>query len=232
MPLTSPRTDWLEQLPKETFFRAADVPSPTRGATHAFLRRELSKPEHRRRIAKVAPNLYWKPGRRNSHTGSLALPDVERIGWALAGPHAGALDWYGAHLVGWSTQLPVAVAYGVPGEPRSRNPHPKVELRGRRNLSRRELTNLEATYIEAVIGFDRWVEFKWWHTDWWETALEITRTNLSHRAETGRGLPRPDVMRAVAEKERPQNGRRLFHERIESLLDVFEDFAPAARTTQ
>ncbi len=225
MPAKSEQSEWLERLPKETFFRSAEVPSPTRGAAHAFLHRELSKPEDRRRVAQVAPNLYWKPGRRNSTTGALALPGIERIGWALAGPHAGALGWYGAHLVGWSTQLPTAVAYGVPGEPRSRNPHPKVELRGRRNLSRRDLTNLEATYIEAVIGFDRWVEFKWWHTDWWETALDITRDNLKRRAAAGRDLPRVDVMRAVAEEERPQTERRLFHERMEALLDTLESFA-------
>jgi len=29
---------------------------------------------------------------------------------------------------------------------------------GRRNLARSELTFLEATYFETVIGFDRWVE--------------------------------------------------------------------------
>lgn len=230
MSLVSQQSEWLEQLPGETFFRSETVPGPTRGAVYAFLHREITKPEHRRRVALVAPNMYWKPGRRNSYSNSLALPDIERIGWALAGPNAGALEWYGAHLVGWSTQLTVTVAYGVPGEPRSRRPHPKVELRGRRNLHRRDLTNLEATYIEAVIGFDRWVEFKWWHTDWWQTALDITRSNLKRRAEGQHVLPRPDVMRDVVERERVSSGQGLFRERIDSLLDVFEDFVPVVGT--
>ena len=40
-------------------------------------------------------------------------------------------------------------------------------------------------------------------------------------------LPRPDIVRAVAERERPLGRRRLFRERIESLLDVFDEFASA-----
>ena len=235
VPATSQQSEWLAKLPEDTIFRSEDVPGPTRGAVHGFLHRENAKPETRRRAVRIAANLYWKPGKPNSLTGTHITPDVERVGWALAGPHAGALGWYGANLVGWSTQIAVAVAFAVPGEPRLRHPYPGVELRGRRNQRRRDLTNLEATYIEAVIGFDRWAEFEWWHTDRWQTALDSTRINLRHRAADGRPLPRPDVMRCVAEHERPPQGRRLFRERVENLLDVFQSFvsdtAPAAAVT-
>lgn len=232
MPTKSEQSEWLEQLPEDTFFRPGKVPGRSRGAVYVFLHRENAKPEQRRRAVRVAPTLYWKPSRRRPHTDWITFPDIERIGWELAGPGAGALELYGAHLIGWSTQLAIKRTYGVPGEPKSRRPLPGVEMRGRRNLSRRHLTNLEATYLEAVIGFDRWVEFEPWHIDGWQTALDITRINLKHRIEDGRSLPRADVLRSVARNERPASRLDLFRTRIESLLEVFDDFAASAADFQ
>ncbi|MXY09258.1 MAG: hypothetical protein F4Z00_12425 [Acidimicrobiaceae bacterium] len=164
---------------------------------------------------KVAPNLYWKPAPPSSFTGKVHGPSWVLIGWEVAGPHAAALGWHGANLVGWSNQIALQhVEFAVPGEPSQRQPHPRVTIRSRKNLRRRDLTRLEATYLEAVIGFDRWCE------GGWDQALSTTKIRLERSAENGEELPRADAVERVAEYEWLRTGRDQFRSRMRDLVGV------------
>ena len=207
---------WLEELPLESFFLASDVPGRSRSAARSFLNREIHKKPPR--ILRVAPNLYWKARPPSRYTGRVHPPSPRLIGWEIAGPHAAALGWYGANLVGWSDQIALQyVEFAVPGEPKQRNPHPRVTIRSRRNLSRRELSRLEATYLEAVIGFDRWCEIDW------GKALNLTLFRLEQRTETGDDLPRSKVFEAVAANEHPKHHGDLFRSRAADLVAVMAE---------
>lgn len=198
----------------EAFFRAADVPGPSRSAVSSFLSREVARPVPR--ILRVAPNLYCKARPPNRFTGKVYAPDWVSIGWEIAGPHAAALGWFGAHLVRWSTQIALQyVEFAVPGEPAQRNPHPRVTIRSRRNLSRRGLTRFEATHIEAVIAFDRTCEIGW------DEALELSEFHLGRRAARGGHMPRAEVVERVAAHEQP-HGSKLFRARMAELVAVMD----------
>lgn len=213
--MASEATRWLEQLPAESFFRTADVPGRSRSSVRNLLSREASR-EIPLLVMKVGPNLYWKPGSPSVFTGEVFQPSWTLIGWEVAGPHAGALGWYGANLVGWSNQLArQRLEFAVPGEPRHRHPHPRVTIRGRRNLTRRKLTRLEATYLEAVISFDRWSG-----EVGWDKALRVTASLLEERADYGEELPRAEVLAEVAGHEHPKGNRDLFRSRIAELVTV------------
>lgn len=77
------------------------MPGPSPGAVRAFLHRETNRPDTLRRVARVAPNLYWRANEANRINGKLYLPSTDRIGDAFAGPHASAVSWLGAHRAGW-----------------------------------------------------------------------------------------------------------------------------------
>ena len=219
--MASEASKWLGQLASESFFRTSDVPGTSRGAVRSFLSRSTAKEPAL--VMKVAPNLYWKASPPNSLTGKVYPPSWRLIGWEVAGPHAAALGWYGANIVGWSDQIAVQyLEFAVPGEPKQRNPHPRVTIRSRRNLARRELTRLEATYLEAVIGFDRWCEIDW------GKALRLTRFRLQERAEDGEPLPRPEAFEEVASREHPRHNRNLFRSRVADLVQVMADSQRAA----
>lgn len=207
---------WLNDLPTESFFRTSDVPGRSRGAVRTFLSREVAKDNPR--AMRVAANLYWKPGPPNSITGKIYPPGWSEIGWEVAGEHAAALGWHGANIVGWSDQIALQyLEFAVPGEPPSRHPHPRVTIRSRRNLARRALTRLEATYLEAVIGFDRICE-----TDW-DEALQTSRFRLRRSAKNGHSLPRSRVLARVAAEEQPRRNRELFRSRINDLVAVMAE---------
>ena len=219
--MASEASKWLEQLASESFFRTSDVPGSSRGAVRSFLSRAISKEPAL--AMKVAPNLYWKPAPPSSFTGKVHPPSWSLIGWEVAGPHAAALGWHGANIVGWSDQIALQyLEFAVPGEPAQRHPHPRVTIRSRRNLSRRNLTRLEATYLEAVISFDRWCEIDW------DKALRLTLVRLNERAEDGEKLPRSEVFEMVAANENPKRDRSLFRSRVADLAEVMADSERAA----
>lgn len=228
-------SEWLDAVEPDSFFWSQDVPGPSRGAVRAFLCRESSRPDHLRRAFRVAPCAYWRSHMRlDAHFGQVLVPDWLRVGEFYAGPHAAKHGHYGANICGWSTQLVASsAAFAVPGEPRCRRPVPQITLLGRRNLRRRELTTLEATYLEAVISFDWLNTFDTYeYGPAWDQALHETRARMRLMIGSGRlPIPRGDVLGWAARAERPQRDRRLFHERMEQLTAVFDDMNRGLDTT-
>ena len=158
---------------------------------------------------RVAASLYWKPDGISLMDGKLYPPSWQCIGWAFAGPHAAAVGWFGANRAGWSTQLAVRFTFAVPGEPRCRRPIDGVTLVGRRNLRRRELNNIEATYLEATATFDRWADEFWEIVDWgddygrWQAGLDRARLVLGSSIAAGAQVPDPEAVIYAAAAERP-----------------------------
>ena len=233
MPAVSEQSLWVDQLPEDSFFALGDVPGPTPGAVRAFLQREINRPDAQRRIMRVAPSLYWKAADHYLIDGRLYPPSLERIGEAYAGPHAAAAYWFGAHRAGWSTQIALRYDFAVPGEPRCRQPIDGVTLVGRRNLRRRELNNIEATYLEATATFDRWADEFWQTVDWgddygrWQTGLDRARLKLSRGIAHGATAPDPDALLYAAAAERVPR-RQRFLQRIEELAATITDVATDA----
>ena len=213
----------------DSFFALWDVPAPSPGAARAFLHRELRRPLQRRRIARVAPSLYWKAGEANRLDGQLLLPSRVRIGEAFAGPHAAAAECFGANRAGWCLQVPVRYAFAVPGEPRCRTPIAGVKLVGRRNPRRRDLATSEATFLEATATFDRWsgadplVD-----GDPWQAGLDRARTLLGWRLRGGDTAPDPDALLYAAATERPPQ-RRLFRARVDQLAAMIAAVADGVK---
>ena len=203
MPAVSEQSRWVDELPEDSFFALRDVPGPSPGAVRAFLHREASGSDPRRRIVRLAPSLYWKAGETYRIDGRMYLPSRDRIGEAYAGPHAAAAEYHGASRAGWLTQVPVRFTFAVPGEPRSRNPIAGVKLVGRRNPRRRELNTSEATYLEAVATFDRWANADPLDGDPWHDALERASILLGWRLKRGVIVPDPDALLYAAATERP-----------------------------
>ena len=232
MPSVSQQSQWLDQLQPDSFFAPSDVPGPSPGAVRSFLHREDHRRDPQRRIMRVAPSLYWKPDDTYLIDGKLYPPSRRRIGWAYAGPRAAAVGWFGAHRAGWSTQLAVRFAFAVPGEPRCRCPIDGVTLVGRRNLRRRELNNIEATYLEATATFDRWAdEFSEIVDDGygrWQVGLDWARRVLGSSIAAGGQVPDPEAVIYAAATERPPR-RQLFLERIEELAEMIAEVV-AGRT--
>lgn len=219
VPAVSEQSLWVEGLPGDSFFGLGDVPGPSPGAVRAFLHREVNQPIRRRRVARVAPSLYWKAGESDRFGGRLLLPSRVRIGEAFAGPHAAAAEYYGASRAGWLAQVPVHYTFAVPGEPRCRNPVAGVRLVGRRNPRRRGLNTSEATYLEAVATFDRWANADPLVGDPWRAGLDRVGILLGWGLRSGAVVPDPDVLLYAAVTERPP-GRRLFRRRVEELADM------------
>ena len=220
-------SEWLDALEPDSFFWSPDVPGPSRGAVRAFLCRETARPERLRRAFRVAPCAYWRSHMRlDARLGRVLVPDWLRVGEFYAGPHAAKHGHYGANVCGWSTQLVASsAAFAVPGEPRCRRPVPQIRLLGRRNLRRRELTTLEATYLEAVISFDWLNAFDIYeYGSAWDQALHETWARMRLMIDYRRlPIPRGDVLGWAARSERPPRGRTLFHERMEQLTAIFDD---------
>ena len=228
MTAVSQQSQWLDQLQPDSFFAPSDVPGPSPGAVRSFLHREDHRPDPQRRIMRVAASLYWKPDDTSLIDGKLYPPSWQCIGWAYAGPHAAAVGWFGANRAGWSTQLAVRFTFAVPGEPRCRRPIDGVTLVGRRNLRRRELNNIEATYLEATATFDRWADEFWEIVDWdddygrWQAGLDRARLVLGSSIAAGAQVPDPEAVIYAAATERPPR-RQLFLERIEELAEMIAE---------
>ena len=229
MPAVSGQSLWVDGLADDSFFALGDVPGPSPEAVRAFLHREVNQPPRRRRIARVAPSLYWKAGHQHRVDGQLLLPSRVRIGEAFAGPHAGAAEYYGASRAGWLTQVPVQHTFAVPGEPRCRNPITGVKLVGRRNLRRRDLNTSEATYLEATATFDRWANPDPLMGDPWQQALKRAAILLDWRLRDAEVVPDPDALLYAAAEERPPRAR-LFRARVEELADMIAAVVAKAKT--
>lgn len=213
VPKTSVQREWLEQVPEGTCFRSGDVPGASRGAVYAFLSRESAKPRAVAACWRVGPNLYWRPARGdgNGRRGPGQL-DIAR---AIAGEGCGLTGHQAGKVPGWLTHAVRTVAeVAVVGEPSVRCPHPGLVLRPRANDTRRGLSPLEVTYLEAIMNFDDCAELAW------SEALRVTAQRVDHHEHL-----RADALREVADAERGA-GAVAMRTRMRELCAVLDGIAP------
>lgn len=212
MSRVSVQREWLEQVREGTCFRSGDVPGASRGAVYAFLSRESAKPRATAACWRVGPNLYWRPARGEGKDPGPGQLDIAR---AIAGEGCGLTGHQAGKVAGWLTHTITTFAeVAVVGEPSVRRPHPGLVLRPRSNDSRRRLSPLEVTYLEAVMRFDACAELAW------PEALRVTAQRVDHLEHL-----RADALREVAAAERDA-GAVAMRARIQELCAVLAGAAP------
>ena len=134
-----------------------EVLEDTAGSTSAVnneLRRLVAKGE----LTRVRRGVYWR-GRR-SRFGMLAAPAGDALRKSLGDDEAvGATGWHATNLLGLSTQVsPVetyAVSHRVPEGLTKVKVSSRAARQGRRDA---RLNGMEVTILEALEGWDRYVE--------------------------------------------------------------------------
>jgi putative AbiEi antitoxin of type IV toxin-antitoxin system len=126
----------------------------SRDAVQAELRRLVRAGE----IERIRRGVYWR-GRKTRF--GLAVADEGRALRKVLGGHKGigAAGWYATNLLGLSTQVSPIEVLAVTGRPPTGFPHLKLIDRSQRTGRRdARLNDLEITLLEALEGWDKYVE--------------------------------------------------------------------------
>lgn len=119
---------------------------------------ELRRLVGRGELTRVRRGVYWRG--RKSRFGMLAAPAADALRKSVGDDEAvGATGWHATNLLGLSTQVaPVetfAVSHRVPEGLTKVKVASRVARRGRRDA---RLNGTEVTFLEALDGWDRFVE--------------------------------------------------------------------------
>jgi hypothetical protein len=144
---------------RERLWRVEDLEDLERAdgsssAVNSELRRLVARGE----LSRVRRGVYWR-GKR-SRFGMPGAPQADALRKAVGGDEAvGATGWHAANLLGLSTQVaPVealAITYRRPEGLRNVKVSTRAGRRARRDA---KLNGLEVTLLEALEGWDRYVE--------------------------------------------------------------------------
>jgi len=138
---------------KDRVWRTQDFEG-SRDAVQAELRRLVRAGE----LERIRRGVYW---RGHKTRFGMAVVDEGKALRKLLGRHAGvgAAGWYATNLLGLSTQVPPTEILAVTGRPPSGFSHLKLIDRSQR-IGRKEarLNDLEITFLEALEGWDKYVE--------------------------------------------------------------------------
>lgn len=137
----------------ERLWRVEDFDGPP-SAVNSELRRLIARGE----LQRVRRGVYWRG--RKSRFGMSGAPQSEAVQKVVGeGEAIGATGWYAANLLGLSTQVsPVewlAVTHRRPEGLGKVKVASRVARSGRRQA---RLNSLEVTFLEALEGWDRYVE--------------------------------------------------------------------------
>ena len=199
----------MEDLPAGTLFRTAEVPGRSRGAVHAFLSREVSKPPELALCDRLGADLYWIPLR--DHFGYPKYPAFNDVMEKAVGSGFGVAGHAAGCATGWlSHQTEPLLQVAAVGSPPATRPLPYVIIRRRSNRSRLDLKPIEVAYLEAVAAFDECAEVDWEH------ALRITAKRTEHH-----GVVRPSLLLETTKAERCKNVA-LVRRRMAELCGVLD----------
>jgi len=134
-------------------WRVEDFDGPP-SAVNNELRRLVARGE----LERVRRGVYWRGPK--SRFGMVAPPQGEAVQAVVGADEAlGATGWYAANLLGLSTQVSpveaVAVTHRTPDGLRNVKVSSRAARSGRRNA---RLNGLEVTFLEALEGWDRYIE--------------------------------------------------------------------------
>lgn len=119
---------------------------------------ELRRMVGRGELVRIRRGVYWRG--KESRFGMLAAPRAEALRKSVGDDEAvGATGWQATNLLGLSTQVPavetLAVTHRVPAGLPALKVASRAARRGRRE---QRLNGIEVTFLEALEGWDRYVE--------------------------------------------------------------------------
>lgn len=123
-------------------------------AVNSELRRLVARGE----LQRVRRGIYWR-GRKSSF-GMIGVDEGEALQTVVGDDEAiGATGWNATNLLGLSTQVPAVASLAVTHRTPQGLDRVRVSSRAARSGRRRaRLTGLEVTLLEALEGWDRYVE--------------------------------------------------------------------------
>lgn len=183
-------SQWLEDLPHETYFWGRDVPG--KPSTARALLSRLAADESSA-FLRVAHGLYWRGYPEGHPLRDRHWRRHAEAAQIYAGPGAGRAEWSAVHELAWAHQ---GSRYGriAVVRRRLRPTEPWVRFVRRENLRRLELTWLEVSVLEALA----WLEFV---GQPWEQCLHMLASGISGRRVGGSGVFRPDRLAWAAETD-------------------------------
>jgi hypothetical protein len=142
----------------ERLWRVEDFEDLEAGAGSSAVNNELRRLVQRGELQRVKRGVYWRGAR--SRFGMSAVPGVDSLRTAIGDDAAvGATGWHATNLLGLSTQVsPVETLVAT-----HRPPEGLERLRVASRVSRAarrdaKLNSIEVTVLEALEGWDRYVE--------------------------------------------------------------------------
>lgn len=119
---------------------------------------ELSRLVERGELQRVRRGMYWR-GRKSSF-GMIGVDEGDALKSVVGDDEAiGATGWNATNLLGLSTQVPAVASLAVTHRTPQGLDRVRVSSRAARSGRRRaRLTGLEVTLLEALEGWDRYVE--------------------------------------------------------------------------
>jgi hypothetical protein len=119
---------------------------------------ELRRLVKRGELVRVRRGVYWRG--RKSRFGMLAVPQAEAVQKSVGGEApVGATGWHATNLLGLSTQVAPDEALAVTHRAPDGLRRAKVVSRAARHARRdARLIPVEVTFLEALEGWDRYVE--------------------------------------------------------------------------
>jgi hypothetical protein len=121
------------------------------------VRLELGRLAKKGEIARVRRGVYWRG--RQTRFGMSPPERTDLVREIFRGEAVGATGWYATNLLGLSTQVAPAEAFAVTMRPPTSLGRVQVVDRSSRKARRTaHLTDLEVTFLEALEGWERYVE--------------------------------------------------------------------------
>jgi hypothetical protein len=128
------------------------------GGSSSAVNNELRRLVARGDLARVRRGVYWRGQRSRFGSSRASATDTLRI--SVGGREAvGATGWHAANLLGLSTQVSPVETLAVTHRQPAGLSKVKVSTRAARSARRdAKLTGLEVTFLEALEGWERYVE--------------------------------------------------------------------------
>ena len=175
----------------EGFLKSERFPGSRKAVEHA-----LSRLADAGELVRVRRGLYWRG--RETRFGRRP-PTAWEVAVAIVGSDGvGPAEWSATNALGLSTQLPGRETLALPGRVPTGVSNVRWVSRSARWARRREaLTGLEVAFLEALEGFERFVELP--AADATDRLVELLHS----------GQVRPASLARAAETEPPRTRRRL-----------------------
>ncbi len=143
---------------REHMWRVEDFEDLEATGSSSAVNNELRRLVGRGELARVRRGVYWRGTR--SRFGTSGAPAADTLRKSIGDREAiGATGWHATNLLGLSTQVAPVETYAVTHRQPAGLAKVKVSTRAARSARREaKLNGLEVTFLEALEGWERYVE--------------------------------------------------------------------------